>query len=83
MKNNPHPRPRSRARAKSVRRTMDVKILKKKSMKTIISKYARLILADLFLAIMVAGPVCAVGGVIISSLNTRLVGLIVRMVFQA
>jgi hypothetical protein len=38
-------------------------------MKTIISKYGHSIVSTLFLALMVAGPLCAVGGVIISSLG--------------
>ena len=51
-------------------------------MKTIIAKYARSIVATLFLAIMIVGPVCAIGGVIISSLGVNLVGLIARAVLM-
>ena len=45
-------------------------------MKTIIAKHGRSILAGFFLAVMVGGPLCAIGGVIVSSFGTNLVSLI-------
>ena len=39
--------------------------------------------ATFFLAVMVAGPVCALGGVIISSLGVNLVSLITRALLLA
>jgi hypothetical protein len=54
-------------------------------MKNTFAKYARSIVATFFLAVMVAGPICALGGIIISSLGGvnsslgfNLVTLIVR-----
>ena len=39
--------------------------------------------ATFFLAVMVAGPVCALGGVIISSLGVNLVAFITRALLPA
>jgi hypothetical protein len=52
-------------------------------MKTIIAKHAHSIVAAIFLAVMVAGPICALAGVIISSVNVnfaRLIGAALRLV---
>ena len=45
-------------------------------MRTITSEFGRSFVATFFLAVMVVGPVCAVGGVIVSSLGANLVSLI-------
>jgi hypothetical protein len=53
-------------------------------MKAIISQRGRSIVVTLFLAVMVAGPLCAAGGVIISSLRANnLVSLIATALFLA
>jgi hypothetical protein len=52
-------------------------------MKNTFAKYGRSIVATFFVAIMVAGPLCALGGVIISSFGVNLVALIARAVFLA
>ena len=52
-------------------------------MKNTFAKYSRSMVATLFLAIMVAGLLCALGGVVISSLGVNLVALIVRAVLLA
>ena len=45
-------------------------------MKAIISQRGRSIVVTLFLAVMVAGPVCALGGIIIASLGVNLAILV-------
>ena len=52
-------------------------------MKTIIAKYGCSIVTTFFLTVMVVGPTCAVGGVIVSSLGAKLVSLITTTMFLA
>jgi hypothetical protein len=45
-------------------------------MKNIITQHGRSILAGFFLAVMVGGPLCAIGGIIVSSLGANLISFI-------
>ena len=49
-------------------------------MKNTFAEYIRSIVPALFLAIMVAGPICALGGIIISSLGANPVWLVASAV---
>ena len=52
-------------------------------MKNTFAKHGRSTVATFFLAVMVAGPVCALGGVIISSLGVNLVAFITKALLLA
>ena len=52
-------------------------------MKNTFAKYGRSIAATFFLAVMVAGPACVLGGAIISSLGVNLVTFITRALLLA